>query len=657
MAHRRQRLTGACVGAATAGLLMLGMTHTAVDDMRIAADATDPAPPSPAAGPPGPGSTGVTRPASTAGYTPMGAFTSSGADGVQRIADLQQWLGGTNLTVGHTYLPGESWDNIEGDPELLQPWAKWKKAEPDRLFVLNVPMQERNEQHVSDSQVRSLLRSGAAGRFDSHFTELARRLVALGVPDTVVVLGWEMNGTTYTHRCGPDPASWKTYWNRIVTAMRAVPGQRFRFDFAPNRGQDAIGWTSCYPGDSTVDIIGMDSYDQPPGDSFYDQVEEPFGLQAQVDFAAEHNKAISYPEWGLFRNGDNADYMRMMLQWINDHRPVYQTLTDYCPHGVWQCADNPKSSKVFRSTNFARVEPTPTPVPTPVPTPTTTPTTTPSPTTTPTTTTPTTVPAPTTTPSETPTTTPSGTPTTAPSVPPTPADVPAPAPTPTPADGTTTPAESPTVPVSPAPVDATTPPATVTPPAAPAVPPTVDPVVAPAPAPGLSPAPAPSPAATLTPLPAPGPDPAATGVTAPAPAPTVMVPVPVTLPTIGAPCTPTPDPGFSPAPSLSPAPVATTPTPTPSSTSPASPASPASPTAATADTAAVPPATPAPIVQVAGPVCTAVPVGPFKPAPTLSSPSAPAEVCLPLDMGDEFKRQFGTGKLCFRVEWQTPKKS
>jgi len=297
----------------------------------------------------------------------MGAFTDSGIDGIRSIDKLQSWLGGTEMRVGHTYLPGDRWSSIEGEGNLLQPWADWKRANPDRLFVLNVPMQENNEGHVSDQEVRGLIQAGASGTYDSHFTQLAQRLVKLGVPDTVIVLGWEMNGTTYTHRCGPDPAGWKTYWNRIVTAMRAVPGQHFRFDFAPNRGQDAIGWTECYPGDSTVDIIGMDSYDQPPGDSFYDQVTEPYGLQAQVDFAAEHGKAISYPEWGLFRNGDDPDYMSLMLGWIAAHKPLYQTITDYCPHGVWQCTENPKSSQVYRALFYRKPEPQPVPVPVPVP--------------------------------------------------------------------------------------------------------------------------------------------------------------------------------------------------------------------------------------------------------------------------------------------------
>ncbi|MFC9941587.1 glycoside hydrolase family 26 protein [Streptomyces pratensis] len=280
--------------------------------------------------------------------TAIGAYLDYGPDGVQRMEELSRWLGGTELRVGHSYLPGDLWENIEGRPGFLASWAAWRKADDDRMFVLNTPMLERNEEHVPDDEVRGLLRAGAQGQFDEHFRRLAERLVLLGVPDTVIVLGWEMNGTTYTHRCGPDPVAWKAYWNRIVTAMRSVPGQEFRFDFAPSRGRDAVPWTECYPGDDVVDIIGMDSYDQPPARTFDEQVNEPYGLQKQVDFAAEHGKPISFPEWGLFRNGDNPEYMRRMLEWIDRHRPVYQTITDYCPHGVWQCADNPESSQVFR---------------------------------------------------------------------------------------------------------------------------------------------------------------------------------------------------------------------------------------------------------------------------------------------------------------------
>ncbi|MGW2230065.1 glycosyl hydrolase [Streptomyces formicae] len=293
----------------------------------------------------------------------IGAYLDFGPRGVRRIEQLSEWLDGTELRVGHTYLPGDRWNNIEGAPGFLEDWATWRKAKDDRMFVLNVPMLEKNEGGVGDTEVAALLKQGAAGDFDAHFTKLAERLVALGVPDTVIVLGWEMNGTTYTHRCGPDPESWKTYWKKIVTAMRAVPGQKFTFDFTPSRGRDAVPWTDCYPGDDVVDIVGMDSYDQPRGMSFDEQVKEPYGLQAHVDFAAAHNKPISYPEWGLFRNGDNEEYMRRMLEWMEAKKPLYNTVTDYCPHGVWQCKQNPDASAVYRELLSGRTD-NPTPQPT-----------------------------------------------------------------------------------------------------------------------------------------------------------------------------------------------------------------------------------------------------------------------------------------------------
>ncbi|GAA4008730.1 glycosyl hydrolase [Streptomyces marokkonensis] len=315
---------------------------------------TSPASPAP---PPAPGAAAGAAPGAAGGSTPaFGAYLDYGTRGVTRMARLSHWLGGADLRVGHTYLPGDRWSNIEGAPGFLDVWADWRTSEPDRMLVLNVPMMERNEKGVDDDEVRELLRQGATGRFDHHFRALAERLVELNVPDTVLVLGWEMNGITYTHRCGPDPEAWKTYWNRIVTTMRAVPGQKFRFDFTPSRGRDAIPWTRCYPGDATVDIIGMDSYDQPRGMTFDEQVREPYGLQAHVNFAKAHGKPISYPEWGLFRNGDNAEYMRRMLAWMDEHKPVYNTVTDYCPHGVWQCDDNPRSTAVYRSVLFGRTD-------------------------------------------------------------------------------------------------------------------------------------------------------------------------------------------------------------------------------------------------------------------------------------------------------------
>ncbi|WP_107481068.1 glycoside hydrolase family 26 protein [Streptomyces sp. IMTB 2501] len=311
---------------------------------------------------------GATGPSSGEAHPPaFGAYLNYGPLGVKLIQGFSDWLDHAEVRVGHTYLPGDQWSNIEGAHHFLDSWADWRRAKDDRLLVVNVPMMDRNEDHLPDAEVARLMRRAAAGEFDQHFRVLAERLVALGVPDTILVPGWEMNGISYTHRCGPDPDDWKTYWRRIITVMRSVPGQNFRFDFTPDRGVDAIPWPQCYPGDDVVDIIGMDSYDQPEGISFDQQISEPYGLQYQVDFAKTHGKPTSYPEWGLFRNGDNPTYMLRMLAWMDENKPLYHTVSDYCPHGVWLCSANPRSSAIYRALFSDGHMPGPTPNPMPEP--------------------------------------------------------------------------------------------------------------------------------------------------------------------------------------------------------------------------------------------------------------------------------------------------
>ncbi|WP_329299764.1 glycosyl hydrolase [Streptomyces sp. NBC_00659] len=481
--------------------------------------------PRPVAGVPTAAVTDGVKPArqGAAGLPAFGAYLDFGPEGVARIEQLSRWLGGTELRVGHTYLPGDRWSNIEGAPGFLDAWADWRRRQDDRMLVLNVPMMERNEEGLSDGQVRRLLREAETGAFDHHFRALAERLVELKVPDTVIVLGWEMNGITYSHRCGPDPEAWKTYWNRIVTAMRSVPGQRFRFDFAPNRGLDAIPWTECYPGDDTVDIIGMDAYDQPSGLSFDEQVKEPYGLQEQVDFAKAHGKSISYPEWGLYRNGDNVTYMKDMLAWIDEHKPLYNTLTDYCPHGVWQCQDNPSAAEAYRAALSPFDDPQPT-APAATPAPTSDPASTP-----------TSAAASTSVPASTPTTEPASTPE------PTPTPTPTPEPEPTPEPVSTT-----TVTPEPVPTPVKTPVSKPVP--TPVQTPVETPVSEPVSTPTATPEPVPTPVKT------PVSEPVSTPTATPEPVPTpVKTPVsePVSTPTP----TPTPPPAREPVPHATPDPA------------------------------------------------------------------------------------------------------
>jgi hypothetical protein len=285
-------------------------------------------------------------PESTGGV-PLGAFLGSDAEGVRRIDGFTSWLG-REATVGHTYLPGSSWRDLEGPDWIIDPWTAWSAAKPGRTLVINVPVLAPSEPAVDDQETVRLLQLGVDGQFDRHFQALAQRLVQRQAAQAILVLGWEMNGTTYSGRCAPDPAAWKAYWRRIVAVMRNVPGQAFRFDFAPVRGVQDIPWTQCYPGDDVVDIVGMDTYDQPQGGAFSEFVSEPYGLSDHSSFAEQHGKPMSYPEWGLFDNGDNPAYIKGMHGWISAHDVAYQTITDYCPHGVWVCPANPDAAQTYR---------------------------------------------------------------------------------------------------------------------------------------------------------------------------------------------------------------------------------------------------------------------------------------------------------------------
>ncbi|GAA4864402.1 glycoside hydrolase family 26 protein [Actinomycetospora straminea] len=281
---------------------------------------------------------------------PFGAFLGSDAEGVEAFDGYDRWLGedAEQPTVGHTYLPGHQWSDIE-DPELyVGPWATWARQEASRQLVVNVPLLVPNEPPLEAGEVEDLLERGVQGEFDQSFTRLGERLVDLGAERAILVLGWEMNGSTYTHRCSPEPEAWKKYWRSVVAALRSVPGQEFRFDYTASRGTDSISWTRCYPGDDVVDIIGMDSYDQEPGSSFTDYRDQPDGLADHAAFARERGKPVSFPEWGLSEeHGDRPEFVRAMLEWMEDQPTVYQTITDYCPHGVYQCDAHPDSAATY----------------------------------------------------------------------------------------------------------------------------------------------------------------------------------------------------------------------------------------------------------------------------------------------------------------------
>lgn len=279
----------------------------------------------------------------------IGAFLGSDQTGVNAVPGFQTWLGGPEITVGRTYLAPNSWTDVQGNDWAINPWSAWVKAKPGRMLALNVPMMAPNESHTTNTALlSSQLQQGARGDFNAHYRILAQKLVAAGVPEATVILGWEMNGTGYDGRCNTNPTAWKQYWIQIVNTMRAVPGQKFIFNFNTTHTRDAIPFDQCWPGDQYVDEFGIDIYDW--GFSSWSALQtSDRGPDQIAAFAAAHgNKPLSIPEWGLFSRGDNPAFVQGLYDWMKVNNVKWHTIADYCPAGFYRCTSNQLSSAKYK---------------------------------------------------------------------------------------------------------------------------------------------------------------------------------------------------------------------------------------------------------------------------------------------------------------------
>ena len=105
--------------------------------------------------------------------------------------------------------------------------------------------------------------AAAAGAYNSRFYDLGTLLVKDGLSHTILDLGREMNGTWYEwseHRAPPsEPDAYIRAWRQIVTAMRSVPGQHFKFLWTVFMDSAAVA--DSWPGSKYVDYIGTDIFD------------------------------------------------------------------------------------------------------------------------------------------------------------------------------------------------------------------------------------------------------------------------------------------------------------------------------------------------------------------------------------------------------------
>ena len=89
---------------------------------------------------------------------------------------------------------------------------------------------------------------GATGAYNQYFATLGKNLVSDNEANTILRLGWEFNGNWFTWSVdnATDATNFVAYWRQIVTTMRAVPGQKFKFIWNPN-GPSPTTYTPTRP--------------------------------------------------------------------------------------------------------------------------------------------------------------------------------------------------------------------------------------------------------------------------------------------------------------------------------------------------------------------------------------------------------------------------
>jgi hypothetical protein len=281
----------------------------------------------------------------------LGVYLGAECKGAKLVAGYGEWLG-RKPDRALEFLANDTWEIMENaskrSPEC------WQQAGVPMTFSVSMLPADR----------KSNLKSGAAGEYNQHFRKIAENFVATGQANAIVRPGWEFNYGWYPWTAKTDPEAWIGLWRQIVTTMRSVPGQKFRFDWSPAIGQGDIAPDKAWPGDAYVDIVGLDVYNQtwqwpvPSPDKLWDGfMNQQFGLKWHRDFAAAHGKQMSFPEWGTgtrpdgHGRGDDPEFMQRMTKWIADNNVAYHVYWDYeAPDFNAKLSNGqyPKSAQVFR---------------------------------------------------------------------------------------------------------------------------------------------------------------------------------------------------------------------------------------------------------------------------------------------------------------------
>ena len=220
------------------------------------------------------------------------------------------------------------WTGMDGSGGSLN-WmtGAWKGT--GYRLSLGVPMIPSN----SSGTAVGTLAQGATGAYNSYFVTLAQTLVAAGQANAYLRIG--LGVRRFVDHLERHDGLRRGHLRHLLPADRDLHAIRLRREL-PVRVESrrnclhGVGYSveAAYPGNSYVDVIGLDAYDQSwatprtPTNAWSSTLLP--ALTAAQKFASSEGKPLAFTEWGvLIRSdghglGDDPYYVNQMISWMQN---------------------------------------------------------------------------------------------------------------------------------------------------------------------------------------------------------------------------------------------------------------------------------------------------------------------------------------------------
>jgi len=262
---------------------------------------------------------------------------------------------GAPVDVAVTWPTRQTWDDVINPTWVFERW----KDQPYTMALGIAPVPEADDS--------ATMAGCAAGQYNDKWVQFGSNFVANGMSDAIIRLGWEFNGNWYKWSAS-NPTEYAECFRQIVTSAR-TSAPDLRWDWTVNRGVSAglADATLAYPGNEYVDFVGVDSYDMWPGanndQTWEEHLNGDFGLKFWANFAREHGKKLTIPEWGVYpgtgsqgaNGGDNALYVNNMFEFFASmgsdlaYEAYFNEDATYYAGAIFQPTQNPNAADTYQT--------------------------------------------------------------------------------------------------------------------------------------------------------------------------------------------------------------------------------------------------------------------------------------------------------------------